>query len=297
MESRDFKYQTRKDHENIFSNIPGTLDTKAPEPDNKYEHISNIFDSLYPSVETWIERQKSELDTVIQEINRILGLIQQGERLQQKILTAEMASEMEDLIDEISTGIQQKLNIHDPRPIKYQHTRRILKGLSQKAYNTADPSQCIIELYKLAVIRSEMGAIENKGEFAIYKSIVRLKDAHDKLMRESEMLKGKDAKAFAFMLQIHLGEKAKVFDEINMLKEEVARFYERRKQIAPVPVSDNKLDGKAAQFNGRRKQVALIPVSDIVPLVSGSASASSSAGSSSGNSSSENSSSGSLTGL
>ncbi|ESZ97344.1 hypothetical protein SBOR_2274 [Sclerotinia borealis F-4128] len=97
--------------EDIPSDTIEPLRSNVQEPEIKHEHISRMFESLYPQVEGWIRQQQSQLNTVTERINRILDLIQQGERLEQTSITAENATQLKNAIAEITLEMSQNLNI------------------------------------------------------------------------------------------------------------------------------------------------------------------------------------------
>ncbi|KAF7863874.1 hypothetical protein EAF04_006839 [Stromatinia cepivora] len=238
-ELRHYKtYNLENSSESFSNNTFEGPSSKVQEPDNKcedvpndteaeneYEFISNTFESLYPLVEDWINQQKSQLDIVTERINRILGFIQQGERLQQNVLTSEMASQLENLIEEITNGITTKSSINDSRPRdRYCQQQRDFIDQIQAVFMTTDAYLCLKELVKLADIRSTMiGLAEKEVEFI--NTIEQLNTSHRKAMKVLHMLEPKDTIEYSSILDMNLREYTNLSKMVMALKEEMAAFY------------------------------------------------------------------------
>ncbi|KAJ8066263.1 hypothetical protein OCU04_005345 [Sclerotinia nivalis] len=231
-------YNLENSYENFSNNTFEGPSSKFQEPDNKcedvpndteaeneYEFISNTFESLYPLVEDWINQQKSQLDTVTERINRILGFIQQGERLQQNVPTSEMASQLENLIEEITNGITTKSSINDSKPRdRYCQQQRNFIDQFRVVFMTTDAYLCLKELVKLADIRSTMiGLAEKEVEFI--NTIEQLNTSHRKAMKELHMLEPKNTIEYSLILDTNLREYTNLSKMIMALKEEMAAFY------------------------------------------------------------------------
>ncbi|EDO03706.1 predicted protein [Sclerotinia sclerotiorum 1980 UF-70] len=191
------------------------------EAENDYEFISNTFESLHPLVEDWINQQRSQLDTVTERINRILGCLLQGERLQQEDPTIEMTSQLKDLIDEITNEITTDSSINDSKPRqRYCQQQRHFVNQLRAVFMTTDAYLCLKELVKLADIRSTMiGLAEKEVEFI--DTIEQLNTSHRKAMKELHMLKPKDTIEYS----TNHREYTNLSKMIMALKEEMSGFY------------------------------------------------------------------------
>ncbi|CAD6442004.1 68b4a9c2-6971-4be2-b8a2-cae69f91cb85 [Sclerotinia trifoliorum] len=206
--------------ENKCQDIP-----KDKEAENDYEFIANTFKSLYPLVEDWIHQQKSQLDTVTERINRILGCLQKGERLQQQDPTIEMASQLEDLIDDITNGITPESSINDSKPRdRYCQKQRHFVDQLQAVFMTTEASLCLDELVKFADIRSTMiGLTEKDVEFI--NTIEQLNTSHRKAIKELHMRRPRDTIEYSLILDTSHREYTNLSKMIMALKEEMSAFY------------------------------------------------------------------------
>ncbi|QSZ37606.1 hypothetical protein DSL72_008705 [Monilinia vaccinii-corymbosi] len=219
-------------YEDISNNNFEHIRSKPQELENNYDYISNTFESLCPSVENWIEQQKSQLETVTERINRILGLIQQGERLQQNVLTAEMASQLKNVINDITTAISQNSDVDGSSAsnsinLNCQQGRvRSLINQLRVLSETTDDTQCLTELQKYARIRLELDVPYAEEEWHFVMTSFQLGKTDTKLREELERINTRGPKEFPFMLEMNRGEQADVSRQIVGLKRAIAAFYE-----------------------------------------------------------------------
>ncbi|KAF7911080.1 uncharacterized protein EAF01_002588 [Botrytis porri] len=197
------------------------------EPKQNCEHISNTFESLFPIVEDWIEQQRTQFDIVTERINKILSLIQQGERLLQNAMTSENASRLELLIDRITHVLAGDFRIDDSSSAvpNFPPERDFVAQLTNVFVST-DPSQALEELQQFANMRSNMGVSLSEKEGRFINTIKALGATHTRLKEEWNMLNLKEDKAnFRFMLEMNSCERAKVLERVWDLRKEIANFY------------------------------------------------------------------------
>ncbi|KAF5871750.1 uncharacterized protein Bfra_008774 [Botrytis fragariae] len=237
--SDQYKYHNLKSN---YEHIPhNTSKAQIPkERSDKYEYklnntelnknceqISNTFESLFPTVEDWIELQRSQLDTVSERINRIFSLIQQGERLLQNVMTTENASQLELLIDRITHVLAEDFRIDDSSSAvpNFPPERDFVAQLTN-VYVSTDPSQTLEELQQFAKMRSNMNVSLSEKEERFVDTIEALGATQTKLKEEWNMLNLKEGKSkFKFMLEMNSCERAKVLQRVWDLKKEIANFY------------------------------------------------------------------------
>ncbi|KAF7942140.1 hypothetical protein EAE99_000191 [Botrytis elliptica] len=209
-EKRSDKYETKLDN---------------TESNQNCEHISNTFESLFPTVKDWIEQQRSQFDTVTERINKLFSLIQQGQRLLQNAMTTENASKWKLVTDRFINILAEDLRIDDPTfaVLNFVQERDSVAQLTNVYFST-DPPQTLEELQRFA--RSSMGVSLSGKEERFIRDIKYLSATQTRLEEEWNMLNLKEDKNnFKFMLEMNSSERAQVLQSAWDLKEEIADFY------------------------------------------------------------------------
>lgn len=219
--------------EDIFGSRFKPICPEIQEPVDNYEYLSNIFESLYPLVENWIIQQKSQLETVTKRINRIFDLLQQGERLQQNALTAEMASQLKNLIDELTMAISQNFDNGVDAPSASncisldpeQKGTRDLTTQLRVLFMTTDDAQFLIEFRRYIAIRSKLGVPYSDAESDFIMTSFHLSNISTKLREELDRLNMMGPEELPFILEMNRRERESVSRQIKRLKRAMATFY------------------------------------------------------------------------
>ncbi|KAB8304451.1 hypothetical protein EYC80_003846 [Monilinia laxa] len=226
-------HKPESNYEDISSNKLNSICPNIQGPENNYEYLSNIFESLYPLVENCIKQQKSQLETVTGRINRIFGLLQQGERLQQNGLTAEMASQLKNTIDELTIVISQNFDDGiDGRSASNfisldseQEGTRDLTSQLRVLFEISDDAHFLIEFRRYITIRSKLGVPYSDAESDFIMTSIHLSNISTKLREELERLNMKGPEELPFILEMNLRERESVSRQIKRLKRAMATFY------------------------------------------------------------------------
>ncbi|KAM0319860.1 hypothetical protein ACHAO8_000902 [Botrytis cinerea] len=237
--SRHYKYHNlESNYENNPHNTPEAQTPKESsdkyeyklnntKPNQDCEQISKTFESLFPIVEDWIERQKSQFDTLTEKINKTFSLIQQGERLLQNVMDTENASRLELLIDKITHLLAEDLMTDVPSSAAPSSSpERDSVAQLTKVYLPTDPPQTLEELQQLANMRSHAGVSLSEKEAEFMSAIAYLGAKQTKLKEEWNMLNlREDKNDLEFMFEMNCRERAEVLEGVWDLKKKIAEFY------------------------------------------------------------------------